>query len=401
MDFETVKPLLNRYLRILGTTDCKFKRYLYGKINWNVRLIGIMGSRGVGKTTLMLQYIKENYADTNKAFYFSLDDLWFNQYPLQELIEYLYNQGVEVVFIDEVHKLANWQQYIKNFYDSYPDLKIVYTGSAMLAIDHSKADLSRRQSLYYFNGLSLREYIEFEYGQKFDPVPLQNLIEDHQRISFNITSKVKILKCFNDYLRVGYYPFYKETGEDYYMRLADVVKIVIDTDIPALEDVAFATLEKLKRLLMVVSSSLPFIPNISKLSEQLQNSREHTVKMLKILNNAGLLRCLYSPAKTYKHLSGPDKIYIDNSNLMYALSQNVTQGTVRETFFANQTAVMHNIEIPKDGDFLIDGRYTFEVGGMKKTYRQIADMPDSFLAVDDMETGIGNKIPLWMFGFLY
>lgn len=401
MDFATVKQLLSRYHRMLGATDCKIKRYLYSKINWKVRLIGIMGARGVGKTTLMLQYIKENYADPDKAFYFSLDDLWFNQYPVEELMEYLFNQGVEAVFIDEVHKLANWQQYIKNFYDSFPGLKIVYTGSAMLAIDHSKADLSRRQSLYRLNGLSLREYIEFEYGQKFQPVSLQELMEDHSRISFGITPSVKILKCFNDFLRAGYYPFYKDSDDDYYMRLADVVKIVIDTDVPSVEDVAFATLEKLKRLLMVVSSSLPFVPNISKLSEQLQNSREHTLKMLKTLDRAGLLRCLYTPAKSYKHLSGPEKVFVDNPNLMYALSPNVTQGTVRETFFANQTSVDHTVEIPKDGDFLIDGRYTFEVGGMKKSYRQIADMPDSLLAVDDMENGIGNKIPLWMFGFLY
>ncbi len=401
MNFEAVKPLLNLYHRKLGATSCKFKRYLHNKINWDARLIGIKGARGVGKTTLMLQHIKETFKNPDKAFYVSLDGLWFNKYPLEELVEHLYNQGVEVIFLDEVHKQKNWQQYLKNFYDDYPDLKIVYTGSAMLAIDNSKADLSRRQTLYDFNGLSLREYLEFDSGLKFPALTLTELFEKHVSTAMEISSQTKILKTFDNYLKKGYYPFYKEAGADYYLRLNDVVKTVIDIDIPAVEDIEYATLDKLKRLLMVISGALPFVPNISKLSEQLQNSREHTLKMLNFLHNAALLNCFYMPAKTYKKLSGPEKVYVNNTNLMYALTQNIEQGTIRETFFANQTGVKHSVSIPKNGDFLLDGKYLFEVGGMKKSYKQIADMPDSFLAVDDMEIGTGNKIPLWLFGFLY
>jgi predicted AAA+ superfamily ATPase len=303
--------------------------------------------------------------------------------------------------LDEVHKQKNWQQYLKNFYDNYPELKIVYTGSAMLAIDNSKADLSRRQTLYDFNGLSLREYLEFECGVGFPALTLSQLLENHGSETVEISQKTKILKHFNDYLQKGYYPFYKEAGADYYMRLNDVVKTVIDIDIPAVEEVAFATLEKLKRLLMVISGALPFVPNVSKLSEQLQNSREHTLKMMSYLHKAGLLLCMNSPAKTYKKLSGPEKVFLNNPNLMYSLTQNIENGTVRETFFANQLNAQHSVAIPQNGDFLVDGKYLFEVGGVKKSYRQIADMPDSFLAVDDMETGFGNKIPLWLFGFLY
>ncbi len=401
MNFEDFKPLLNLYHRKLNATSCKFKRYLHKYINWEARLIGIKGARGVGKTTLMLQHIKENFKNPDKAFYVSLDSLWLNKYPLEELVEYLYNQGVEVIFLDEVHKLKNWQQYLKNFYDDYPDLKIVYTGSAMLAINNSKADLSRRQSLYEFNGLSLREFLEFDAGKKIQPLSFQDLIENHVSFAMQISSEIKILKVFDTYLKKGYYPFYKEVGADYYLRLNDVVKTVIDVDIPAVEDIEFATLDKLKRLLMVISGALPFVPNVSKLSEQLQNSREHTLKMLNYLHNAALLNCLYKEAKTYKKLSGPDKVLVNNPNLMYALTQSIEQGTIRETFFANQLSVNHLVSIPKDGDFLIDGQYLFEVGGMKKSYKQIADIANSFLAVDDMETGIGNKIPLWLFGFLY
>ncbi|MBO7599338.1 MAG: ATP-binding protein [Bacteroidales bacterium] len=401
MEYSDIKPLINNYNQLLRDTDCQFKRYLYSQIDWTDRLIGIKGARGVGKTTLMLQYIKENYNNYDKALYVSLDNLWFNKYDLADLVEYLYQQGVETIFLDEVHKLTNWQQYLKHCYDNYPKLKIVYTGSAMLAIDHSKADLSRRQSLYSLSGLSFREYLEFEFQLKYNPLSLSELLDNHKNMALRITENIKVLKCFNDYLLRGYYPFYKETVNSYYMRLADVAKTIIDIDIPAVEDVAYITLEKLKRLLMVISGSLPFVPNISKLAEQLQVSREHALKMLNILHSAGLVLCVNSPANSYKHLASPQKVYTENTNLMYALTQNITQGTVRETFFANQTRTLHTIEIPVAGDFVVDGRYTFEVGGNKKSYRQIADMPDSYLAVDDMEVGFGNRIPLWMFGFLY
>ena len=401
LDSEDVKPLLNDFNRNLYATKTVFKRYLYNKINWNARLIGIKGARGVGKTTLMLQYIKENFKKRESAFYASLDNMWFNKYDLADLIEYLYNQGVTNVFIDEVHKLKDWQRYLKNFYDNYPDLKIVYTGSAMLAIDHSKADLSRRQTLYNMNGLSFREYLEFNGILNGTPVTLEDLLQNHIAIAEQYTSSTNILSHFAAYLQKGYYPFFKEAGPDYYSHLADIARVVIDTDVPAVEDVEFATLSKLKRLLMVVAGALPFVPNISKLSEQLQTSRDYTIKMLNILDRAGLLICLNSPAKTYKHLASPQKIYLDNSNIMYALSTNVVTGTARETFFANQLKVNHSLMIPQAGDFFVDEKYTFEVGGNKKSYRQIADMSDSFLAVDDMAVGWSNRIPLWLFGWMY
>ena len=215
LDSEDVKPLLNDFNRNLYATKTVFKRYLYNKINWNARLIGIKGARGVGKTTLMLQYIKENFKKRESAFYASLDNMWFNKYDLADLIEYLYNQGVTNVFIDEVHKLKNWQRYLKNFYDNYPDLKIVYTGSDMLAIDHSKADLSRRQTLYNMNGLSVREYLEFNGILNGTPVTLEDLLQNHIAIAEQYTSSTNILSHFAAYLQKGYYPFFKEAGPDY------------------------------------------------------------------------------------------------------------------------------------------------------------------------------------------
>ena len=220
MEYSDIKPLINNYNQLLRDTNCQFKRYLYSQIDWTDRLIGIKGARGVGKTTLMLQYLKENYNNYDKALYVSLDNLWFNKYDLADLVEYLYQQGVEAIFLDEVHKLKNWQQYLKHCYDNYPKLKIVYTGSAMLAIDHSKADLSRRQSLYSLSGLSFREYLEFELQLKYNPLSLSELLDNHKNMALRITENIKVLKCFNDYLHRGYYPFYKETVNSYYMSLA-------------------------------------------------------------------------------------------------------------------------------------------------------------------------------------
>lgn len=402
MEYSDVKPLIDIYRRKIITTDLSFKRYLYNKINWDARLIGIRGARGVGKTTLILQYIKEHFNNIDDALYVSLDNLWFNNHKLEDLVEYLYSHDINNIFLDEVHKYPNWATIIKNFYDSYPDIKIVYTSSAMLVMDNSKIDLSRRQSLYTLNGMSFREYLEYENIINIEPVRLENLVVNHVKIAMDICSKVKILKHFDDYLNHGYYPYYKEAGEDYHSRIAEVANLVIESDMPSVEDVTFTTIQKTKKLLMVIAQNVPLEPNIVKLTTQLETTREQCLKMLYILDRAELLLLLGEKIKDYKHLTNPKKIYLNNSNLMYSLGSNiVSEGNIRETFFANQLNNAADVTIPKKGDFLVDNKYLFEVGGASKTFDQIANISNSFLSVADIEIGIGNRIPLWMFGMLY
>lgn len=401
MEYTDIQPLLNVYHRKLAATDLRFKRYLYNEINWNVRLVGIKGARGVGKTTLLLQHIKDSFENVDDALYFSLDNLWFDNHRMEDLVEFLYTHGIVNLYIDEVHRYKNWTSLLKNFYDNYPDLKIVYTGSAMLAIDNSVADLSRRQSLYTLNGLSFREYLEYEDVITVPSVRLEDLLKNHVQIALDITSKVKVLKYFDLYLRSGYYPYYKEAGDDYLMRLSEVVRLVIDDDIPSVEEITYTTAQKIKKLLMVIAQNVPLEPNINKLASQLESSRDQTLKMLYWLDRAGLLWLLTEKQKDYKHLLGPKKVYLNNPNLMFALSGSVSEGTMRETFFANQVGTVADLIMPKQGDFLVDETSLFEVGGSRKTFDQIADIPNGYLAIDDIEVGNGNRIPLWMFGLLY
>lgn len=402
MELSDIKPLIDTYHRKIMTTSLTFKRYLYSKINWNVRLLGIRGARGVGKTTLILQYIKENFNNIDDALYVSLDNLWFNSYKLEDLVEYLYSHGIKYIFLDEVHKYPNWAVVIKNFYDNYPNLNIVYTGSAMLAIDNSKADLSRRQTLYTLNGMSFREYLEYEGIMQINPINLEDLLSNHVKLAMDICYNTVILKHFDNYLQKGYYPYYKESGEDYHYRIGEVTNLIIESDLPSVEDVTFSTIQKTKKLLMVIAQNVPLEPNIAKLTTQLETTRDQCLKMLYILDRAQLLMLFGEKIKDYKHLTNPKKIYLNNSNLMHSLSpSNISEGNKRETFFANQLNSIANVTIPKKGDFLVDGKFLFEVGGNSKTFDQIANIPDSYLAIADIETGSGNRIPLWMFGLLY
>lgn len=404
MDYTDIQPLLNTFHRKLAATDLRFKRYLHGQINWDARLLGIKGARGVGKTTMLLQHIKETAGNNlDEVFYASLDNMWFQTHSAEDLVEFLYTRGVTRIYLDEVHKYRNWTVLLKNLYDNYPGLNIVYTGSAMLAIDNSKSDLSRRQSLYTLHGLSFREYLEYEGIISLPSMTLEEMLNNHVSYAMDITSAgIKIVKYFEQYLNEGYYPYYKEAGRDYLMRIGEVVQLVIDSDITAVEEtITYSTRQKIKKLLMVVAENVPLEPNINKLAASLESTRDQTLKMLYWLDRAALLWLLTDKPKDYKHLTGPKKIYLNNTNLMNALGSRVSKGTQRETFFANQAGAVTDLLIPKQGDFLADGRYIFEVGGPQKTFDQIAGLPDSYLAIDDIETGNGNRIPLWLFGCLY
>jgi predicted AAA+ superfamily ATPase len=401
MKKENLEPLYTTFYRKLAHVSLDYKRYLYEKINWDARMIGVKGARGVGKTTLLLQRIRLAFADTDTALYASLDDLWFKTNTLQELVECAYTHGVTQLFLDEIHHCPDWSLNLKNICDNYPDLKIVYTGSSMLEIDNSKADLSRRQTLYELAGLSFREYLAFEGIMNYPPVTLETLVQQHLGMAMDITQNIKILPLFEKYLQHGYYPFYKEAGEDFFLRLKEVASLVIDTDLPAVEDVEYATVQKAKKMLMLLAARVPFTPNISQLCKELGTTRDLGLKLLYALDRAALLGLLTSEIKSYKQLSKPDKIYLNNTNLMYALTGKVESGNLRETFFYNQSTAVAPTVMPAQGDFLVDGKYLFEVGGKNKTFEQIKDLPDSFLAVDDVEYGHKNRIPLWLFGWLY
>ncbi len=403
MEYQDILPLVNQFNNKMTMVDLTFKRYLHHKINWKARLIGIKGARGVGKSTLLLQHIKESFPDTQKVFYASLDDLWFRAHDLLELVEYLYTHGFTHLFLDEVHKLNDWSRYIKNIYDSYPQLHIVYTGSSMLEIDHSKVDLSRRQMLYTLRGLSFREYLEFEGVGAFPVVSVEELLGSHLSIAMEIVSHTRVLQHFDRYLQMGHYPFYKESTstDDYHSRLREVANVVVESDMPAVEEITYATVQKAKQLLMVIAPNVPLQPNISRLSQELEVTPSQCLKILYLLDKAGLLLLLTKEQKDYKHLAKPGKIFLGDGNLMYALSSTVNLGTCRETFFANQLSAIGQLTMPEKGDFLLDGKYLFEVGGSSKNFRQIANIPNSYLAIDDVEIGHLNRIPLWMFGLLY
>lgn len=401
MSQDELQSLHAKYLRKLAATDLAFKRYLYDQINWEVRMIGIKGARGVGKTTLLLQRIKQAFSDPNEAFYVSLDDFWFQNHTLNELAQWLNSRGVTNLFLDEVHKYPKWSQALKNLYDDYPEIRIVYTGSSMLEIDHSKADLSRRQTLYSLNALSFREFLSFEGVLQMPALSLDDLLQNHVAKAMEIVSKIKVLRHFDDYLRHGCYPFYKESGDDFLLRLDETAQVVLEMDLPAVEEVTYQTIQKAKSLLMIIARNVPLEPNIQTLVSELETTRDLCLKLLYALDRAGLLLLLTDEPKSYKHLVKPKKIYLGNPNLMYAFAPSAEVGTMRETFFLNQVGAIAEVVMPKQGDFKVNGKHLFEVGGSNKTFDQIANVPDSYLAIDDVEYGYGNRIPLWMFGLLY
>ena len=401
METIEVQPLFDNYHRKIAKVDLKFKRYLYSQINWKARMIGIKGARGVGKTTMLLQHILDNYEDIDQTLYVSLDDLWFASHNLMELVDWADRHGISRLYLDEVHRYKSWSETLKNIYDNYPDMGIVYTSSSLLAIDNAKVDLSRRQTPYTLYGLSFREFLDFEDVAHISPIPIETLLRDHVKQAMKITKNLKVAPLFEAYLKHGYYPFYREVGDDFPIRLREIVSLVIENDLPAVENISYETLLKVKRLLMIISEHVPFEPNMSELWKQLSTNNELGLRMLYSLDKAQILSLLTSKTKSYKYLSKPDKIFLNNPNLMHALCPKVEIGNERETFFNSQMSVAHEVKFPQKGDFLVNDRYLFEVGGKNKTFDQIKDIPDSFLAVDETEVGLSNRIPLWMFGMTY
>ena len=399
-NFE-ISDLILSFGRRLRAIPMAFSRFLASEIDWDDRLIGLKGARGTGKTTLLLQHIKTSFPKTQACLYASLDHLWFTNHPLEELAEYHVAHGGTHLFLDEIHYLPHWQRSLKSLYDDFPGLHIVYTGSSLLKLEADGGDLSRRQMLYTLPELSFREFVALETGVEIPSMTLPDLLENHATLATDILARCQAIPLFEKYLQHGCYPFYREVRRGFDLRLQQTVNQVLESDYPALETVTPATIRKTRRMLQVLAESVPQTPNLSSLCAELETDRNQALKMLDALARAGLLGLLASQTKNLKHLGWPEKILMHNTNLMYALGTTVQAGTLRETFFLNQLGAAHNVTAPQKGDFLVDGKYLFEVGGRKKSFGQIKDIPASFLAVDDLEVGYGNRIPLWLFGFLY
>ncbi len=395
--------------RLYRTFDLKLKavktdirRSLYENFDWDERLISLIGARGVGKTTILLQHIKENFKINNEILFVSLDDVFFTINTLIDLVEIFYAKGGKYLFIDEVHKYPNWSREIKNIYDTYAEIKIVFTGSSILEIYKGEADLSRRAINYELKGLSFREYLRIKHKISFDKIMLDDIITNHREICGEITKEIHPLKYFSKYLEGGYYPYFLEGEKYYHQKINNTLNLMLEIDLPSVLGLNYANVFKIKKLLYILSETSPNNPNITKLSSQIETNRATTLQFLSYLKRLDILHLLKSSGKGDGILTKPDKVYLENPNLMYALASKTPNiGTVRKSFFMNQLANLHEVSTPKTGDFFIDEKYIFEVGGKNKSFEQIKNSKNSYIAADDIETGYGNKIPLWLFGFLY
>lgn len=388
---------------IVQQQNLEIVRPLAKTIDWNDRLISILGARGTGKTTLILQHIKANYGLSKEVLYITMDDIYFTNNLLSNFAQEFRQNGGKILFIDEVHKYPNWAREIKNIYDFYKDLNIVFTGSSIVDISRQNTDLSRRAVQYELTGLSYREFLSFTGTKTLAVIALQDLIDNHVEIAHNLFSNFKPLQHFNEYLRHGYYPFFIENINTYHLRLEKVVRLIIEQDLQFIAGFNPHHPRKIYQLLYILSTNVPFKPNISNLSEKMGITRNLIVEYLYYLNDAKLINSLSAAGKSISTLQKPDKIFLENTNLSFALSPNNTdKGSLREAFFMNQLKnAQHEINLPLKGDFLVDDKFTFEIGGKGKSTKQLAGVENSFIAVDDMEAGVGNKIPLWMFGLLY
>ncbi|MEA1875568.1 MAG: AAA family ATPase [Bacteroidota bacterium] len=389
-----MRTLYQKYETLLQNTTTDFKRYLYEKVSWDSRMIGIIGARGVGKTTMMLQYIKENL-DSKKALYVSADDIYFSENRLVDLADDFYKNAGEYLFIDEIHKYTDWSRELKNIYDSFPGLKVVFTGSSILDILKGSADLSRRAIIYKLQGLSFREYLNFFHHYEIDVYSLKQIINNEVQLK-NIKHP---LPLFNDYLHRGHYPFGLENEIN--IRLGQIIVQTLETDIPQYANLNVGTSRKLKRLLSIIAESVPFKPNFSKIAEIINVSRNSLDDYFLYMEKAGLIGQLRNETSGIRGLGKVDKVYLDNTNIIFNLVGDKSNvGNIRETFFFNQMRVKNDVISSKNADFVIDN-YTFEIGGKNKQQKQIGKDSKSFVVKDEIEFGYRNVIPLWAFGINY
>lgn len=366
------------------------------------RMIGIKGARGVGKTTLLLQYARKSLPLDHRTLYVSLDDPWFSNRPLTDFADDFVKQGGTTLLLDEVHHYQNWAENLKFIYDQFSGLRIIFTGSSVLHIDSSTADLSRRAVFRTLYGLSFREYLNWAYGTNLQPAAIETILSDHVEIARSINKSVRPVKVFRDYIKMGVYPFSFENSEVYLEKLRGTSRVAIESDLRAYHQLGPDMVQYLLKLLSILADTVPLTPNITKLSERVGTARNTLIHLLHYLEKAQLIHRLYKQAEGITRLQKPDKLYLNDPNLMYALSwSDVDMGALRETFFVHQVRPVASLRVAKEGDFIVDDKYTIEIGGKNKTSEQFRDIPNAYIAADDVEYGHKNKIPLWMFGLLY
>jgi uncharacterized protein len=385
----------------LAALKPRFRRNCMDEIDWEEPLLFILGSRGVGKTTLILQYIKEKFGTSTTALYISMDDLALSNYTLLDLAKQHVQYGGTHLFVDEIHKYQNWSQELKNIRDKIKTLKVVATGSSILDIQKGNADLSRRSVVYHLHGLSFREFVNIELKLNLPILSFTDIIKKHETIVPQLLEQFKPLQHFSNYLKYGYFPFYLEGTKNYHHKLGNVLNVVLEQDMALIESVDLSKMPKIRKLIYLLSTQTPYQPNITKLAEALETDRITLLNYLSSLQKASVLTLARLKGKLYTQLTKPDKIFLQNTNLLYLSQSSVNIGTLRETFFVNQISLKHQLTLAQQGDFIVDDKYTFEVGGASKSFQQIAGLKDSYLALDEMPLGIKNKIPLWLFGFMY
>lgn len=394
---ESLQLLSNR---IIAQAIPTYKRFLYHHIDFEERLIGIVGARGVGKTTLLLQYIQEQSKNI-KSLYIMADHPLVDYLGLFTIADEFQKQGGQVLIIDEIHKIKDFEIALKLIHDSFFSLHVIFTGSNAVALEHAKADLSRRAVVYHLPVMSFREYIEIETGEHFEALSLSDLAENHVSCAVNIVKRIKPLSYFQNYIIKGAYPFYQTSGKTYTQKLLQSSMQVLETDLPMIHGIDYDKINAFKKMLFMLAQSEPYDINISKLCGAVQLNQRTLYKYLGILQSAGLIRLLGAKSHGVSIISKPEKLYLDNTNLFFMLSIAPKKGTLRETFFASSVAYHHGLQYPKSGDFMVDDQFVFEIGGKDKSFEQIKGLNNAYVVSDDIEIGVNKKIPLWLFGFLY
>jgi len=393
--------LFQRYYEKYSQTSLRMVRDFMQSVDWSNRFVGIRGCRGVGKTTLLLQYLKQNYKPDHRALYTSLDHLWFSDHSLYDLAYEFRSKGGELLALDEVHRYPAWAVELKNIYDDFPELKVIFTGSSLLHLTKAKADLSRRAVMYEMPGLSFREFLRFDQIATLPVIQIEDLFHNHIEPALEINRTIKPLQHFKKYLQYGYYPFYLENLKSFHQKLHETIQVTLEVDIPQFESIPTSHIILLKRLLQVISGSVPFKPNMNAISQRTGISLNTLKKYLNFLSEAGLVTRLMHPGKGINNLNKPEKVFLGNTNLMYSLApENTETGNIRETFFISQ---MYNqtVHAAPRADFQVNGKYLVEIGGKNKAQHQIQGQPNGFIIKDQIETGYENVIPLWLFGFLF
>ncbi len=396
-----MEQLQKYFLSLLQSTTITYKRYFFNEIDFNERLIGIIGDRGVGKTTFLLQYLKESPLVLKEKLYVTAEYLVLSNINLLELAQEFAQKGGKLLVIDEIHKIDNFELHLKLIYDMLK-LKVIFSGSNAIKLEHSKADLSRRAMLYRVQGLSFREFLELKTGKQFKAYTLEEILTQHTQIAYDVSSTIKPFEYWEEYLVYGYYPFYFENAkENFLLKLNETINATIEHDLSYIFNIEPKFTIKLKQLVTLICQSKPYELNLSKLAQKMEINRNTLYQYIYYLNRGKILKSIKSITKGDGVFVKPEKLYLANTNLNYAYCSHSDIGSIRESFFVNQLSLKHSVHYSKVGDFSINNQYIVEVGGKNKSFKQIKDVENSFVVSDDIEVGFGNKIPLWLFGFLY